>query len=473
MNEHFDNNEAICAVSTPAGVGAIAVIRVTGKDSISITNRYFAPLKGVTLSETKSHSARFGTFVKDGEIVDEVVISVFKAPHSFTGEDTIEISCHGSQYVQQRILNVLVEAGVRLAQPGEFSKRAFLNGRIDLAQAEAVADLIASETYAAHKVALNQMRGGFSTELSRMRSSLLELVSLMELELDFSDEDVEFADRRKLQNMVTECSEHISGLTESFKLGNVVKNGVPVAIVGATNTGKSTLLNAILGEERAIVSEIHGTTRDYIEDTVNLGGVMFRFIDTAGIRKTSEEIEILGIGKTYEKIHSASVVILMLDAQRPDNFDDGILQLKKAIDNGDQQVIIILNKTDIVESQTILLSEIKKLTKEMQINCKGILPLSAKEGTGLDRLKSLIIETQNDKSFTSSSTLVTNTRHYQSLLYANNALERVTSGLEESIPTDLLAQDIREALFHIGEIVGEVSNEEVLGNIFSKFCIGK
>jgi tRNA modification GTPase len=474
MNEEFNINDTICAISSPPGMGALAVIRVSGKQSLTIIDSLFVPFKGVTLSETKSHSLRYGIIKREGETIDEVVVSVFKAPHSFTGEDSVEISCHGSTYIQQTILHLLIDSGVRMAYPGEFSKRAFLNGRMDLAQAEAVADLIASETYAAHKVALNQMRGGFSGELAKMRKSLLDLVSLMELELDFSDEEVEFADRNHLKNMVASCSAHISSLIESFRLGNVIKNGVPVAIVGATNTGKSTLLNAILGEERAIVSEVHGTTRDYIEDTVNLDGIMFRFIDTAGIRKTREEIEIVGIERTFEKIRTASLVILMLDCERPDNFEEGINQLKSTIKKGEQQVIILLNKIDYAPDVTKeLLADVKRLSGKSGLKCKGIIPVSAKNGSGLESLKSLIVDTQKNIKFTSSSTLVTNTRHYQALLNANIALQRVISGLEEELPTDLVTQDIREALFHIGEIVGEVSTEEVLGNIFSKFCIGK
>lgn len=317
------------------------------------------------------------------------------------------------------------------------------------------------------------MRGGFSKELAEMRQGLLDLVSLMELELDFSDEDVEFADRDQLKTMLRKSIDHISGLIESFKLGNVVKNGVPVAIVGATNTGKSTLLNAILGEERAIVSNIHGTTRDYIEDVVNLDGIMFRFIDTAGIRKSTEQIEILGIERTFEKIRSASVVILVLDAERPDNFFESVSQLKTAIDKGDQKVIILLNKVDTVVHPERMLKEIKKIAESAGLTHTGVMAASAKNGDGLDLMKSSIVESQTNISFTTSSTLVTNSRHYQALTYANEALKRVESGLEKQLPTDLLTQDIREALFHIGEIVGEVSNEEVLGNIFSKFCIGK
>ncbi|NTV19102.1 MAG: tRNA uridine-5-carboxymethylaminomethyl(34) synthesis GTPase MnmE, partial [Bacteroidales bacterium] len=310
MEGYLNTSDTICAQATVHGSSAIAVIRVSGPDSIDTVSSIFKPYKGVTFSDTKSHNLRFGAIYKNNELLDEVVVSLFRAPHSYTGEDSVEISCHGSIYIQQEIIFLLLSKGLRMARPGEFSQRAFLNGKMDLAQAEAVADLISSETLASHRIAIQQMKGGFSKELSVMRQSLLDIVSLMELELDFSEEDVEFADRSRLKELLEKVESHISGLIESFKLGNVIKNGVPVAIVGATNTGKSTLLNAILGEERAIVSEIHGTTRDFIEDVININGVAFRFIDTAGIRQTKEAIEIIGIERTFEKIKSASIVIL-------------------------------------------------------------------------------------------------------------------------------------------------------------------
>ena len=311
MEGYLNTSDTICAQATVHGSSAIAVIRVSGPNSIKVVDSVFKPYRGVTFSDTKSHNLRFGAIYNNKELLDEVVVSLFRAPHSYTGEDSVEISCHGSLYIQQEIILLLLSKGLRMAKPGEFSQRAFLNGKMDLAQAEAVADLISSETLASHRIALQQMKGGFSKELSVMRQSLLDIVSLMELELDFSEEDVEFADRSKLKELVEKVETHISELIESFKLGNVIKNGVPVAIVGATNTGKSTLLNAILGEERAIVSEIHGTTRDFIEDVININGVAFRFIDTAGIRQTKETIEIIGIERTFEKIKSASIVVLL------------------------------------------------------------------------------------------------------------------------------------------------------------------
>ncbi len=470
-------SDTICALATVNGTGALAVIRVSGNDSISILESVFKPYKGTSLSNTKGYRIRFGGIYKEGKLLDEVIVSVFRAPNSFTGEDSVEISCHGSNYIQQEILMLLVSKGARMARPGEFSQLAFLNGKMDLAQAEAVADLISSETAASHRIAINQMKGGFSKELSKMRQSLLDLVSLMELELDFSEEDVEFADRTKLNELLNGAIGQVSHLIDSFKLGNVIKNGVPVAIVGATNTGKSTLLNALLGEERAIVSEIHGTTRDFIEDVVNLGGTAFRFVDTAGIRKTNEAIEVLGIERTFAKIRTASIVILMLDAERPEMFENGIMQLKSNIILENQKVIVLINKIDKPHYTDKIIagivSEVRRLACSEGLDLLSIIPASAKARIGLDLLKALLIDSQKSVSTDTNATLVTNVRHYQALQEAYEALVRVTEGIEASLPTDLLTQDIREALFHIGEIVGEINTEEILGNIFSKFCIGK
>lgn len=472
-----NKSDTICALATVQGTGALAVIRVSGSKSVSIVNSVFKPFKGTNLINTKGYRVRLGGIYKDDLLLDEVVVTLYRAPHSFTGEDSVKISCHGSNYIQQEILMLLVLKGARIAKPGEYSQRAFLNGKMDLAQAEAVADLISSETAASHRIAINQMRGGFSNELSKMRSSLLDLVSLMELELDFSEEEVEFADRTKLNCLLNNTINHISHLIDSFKLGNVIKNGVPVAIVGATNTGKSTLLNAILGEERAIVSEIHGTTRDFIEDVVNLGGVAFRFVDTAGIRKTNEAIEILGIERTFVKIRSASIVILMLDAERPEGFEDGIKQLKANINPENQKVVILINKIDKSRYNDKVVANLVASARDLATSAKldqlSVLPVSAKGQLGLDKLKKLLIDTQTNVSIGANTTLVTSLRHYQALQDAREALFRVTDGVETSLPTDLLTQDIREALFHIGEIVGEINTEEILGNIFSKFCIGK
>ena len=466
-------NRNICALATPAGQGAIAVIRLSGEDTPEIIGKIFTAAGG---KAPLPYKMQFGT-VKDGDrLIDECLVVTFKGPHSYTGENSAEIYCHGSQYIVQEIIKLLLANGVKMAEPGEFSKRAFLNGKLDLAQAEAVADLISSETEAAHRIALQQMKGGFSAELKLMREDLLNLVSLMELELDFSEEDVEFADRTQLAQLLAKVSSKVTQLIESFTLGNVIKNGVPVAIVGATNTGKSTLLNTLVGEERAIVSNIHGTTRDVIEDTMNLGGITFRFIDTAGIRDTKETIEIIGIERTYQKLKSAQVVILVLDASRPENFKSSLLNLVGKISSR-QQLIIVLNKMDEtsevgVEAQ---IDKIKDLCVEHSLSPIAVVPISAKKGENIDDLQDVLVSSQNSwkSSASTGGTLVSNIRHYQALMDAQIALDRVEDGLASGIPTDLVAQDIREALYHLGSIVGEINTEEILGNIFGRFCIGK
>ena len=466
-------NRNICALATPAGMGAIAIIRLSGEETPEIVGKIFVPAGG---KAPLPYTMRFGA-IKDGErLIDECMVVTFQGPHSYTGENSAEIYCHGSQYIVQEILKLLLEHGVKMAEPGEFSKRAFLNGKMDLAQTEAVADLIASETEAAHRIALDQMKGGFSGELKIMRHDLLNLVSLMELELDFSEEEVEFADRSQLSALLAQVSQRVGQLIESFSLGNVIKNGVPVAIVGATNTGKSTLLNTLVGEERAIVSNIHGTTRDVIEDTMNLGGITFRFIDTAGIRETKETIEIIGIERTFQKLRSASVVILVLDATRPENFEDSLENLTDKVSSR-QQLIILLNKMDEisiagVDTQVDL---IKDLCVKNTLGPIAVLPISAKKGLGIDALQSVLVESQKalSSSAAAGGTLVSNIRHYQALMDAQIALDRVEDGLTSDLATDLVAQDIREALYHLGSIVGEINTEEVLGNIFGKFCIGK
>ena len=466
-------NRNICALATPAGQGAIAVIRLSGEDTPQIVGKIFTAAGG---KEPLPYKMQFGA-VKDGDrLIDECLVVTFKGPHSYTGENSAEIYCHGSQYIVQEIIKLLLANGVKMAEPGEFSKRAFLNGKLDLAQAEAVADLIASETEAAHRIAMQQMKGGFSAELKLMREDLLNLVSLMELELDFSEEDVEFADRTQLTQLLSAVSSRVTQLIESFSLGNVIKNGVPVAIVGATNTGKSTLLNTLVGEERAIVSNIHGTTRDVIEDTMNLGGITFRFIDTAGIRETKETIEIIGIERTYQKLKSAQVVILVLDASRPENFKHSLVNLTDKISSR-QQLVIVLNKMDEtseigVEAQV---DKIKDLCVEHSLSPIAVVPISAKKGENIDDLQDVLVSSQNSwkSSASTGGTLVSNIRHYQALMDAQIALDRVEDGLASGLPTDLVAQDIREALYHLGSIVGEINTEEILGNIFGRFCIGK
>lgn len=492
-------DDTICARATASGFGAIAVIRVSGREAFAVVDRCFRSMDGVSVADTPGWRVKFGQFFDHDELLDEVMVTVFRAPRSYTGEDSVEISCHGSEYIAQRILQTLMASGARLAEGGEFTRRAFLNGKMDLAQAEAVVDVIASETSAAHRVAMQQMRGGFSDELGRMRTDLLQLVSLMELELDFSEEEVEFADRTQLIATVQDLASHVRMLIKSFALGNVIKNGVPVAIAGATNTGKSTLLNALLGEERAIVSSIHGTTRDTIEETLNIDGITFRFIDTAGIRNTTETIEIIGIERTYTKIQQASLVLMVLDAERPEYFEEGLRTLSTRIDPTHQQVIILLNKVDALNGNSsassvagnpeeatsdtsaamvdgtlaTYLERIRLAAEQAGIQPLRILPIAAKQKKGIAELCDLLSYSQTSLRHTTDATLVTNLRHYEALQEASQALDRVQEGLELSIPTDLVAQDIREAIHYIGTITGSITTDEVLGNIFGKFCIGK
>lgn len=480
MGNYYDES-TICAQASGSGAGAVTVLRLSGPRSIEILDGVFTPVGKKTLRESENYKMRFGVIRRGEEVIDEVMAVVFRAPHSYTGEESAEIYCHGSEYIAQEILKLLMERGARLAEGGEFTKRAFLNGKLDLAQAEAVADLIASQTKAAHDVAMAQMKGGFSQELSKMRGDLVEIVSLMELELDFSEEDVEFADRVRLKELLEAVCAHLDKLIESFALGNVIKNGIPVAIVGATNTGKSTLLNALLGEEKAIVSDIAGTTRDVIEDTININGVTFRFIDTAGIRNTTETIEMIGIERTWWKMAQASVVMLMLDAQRPDTFEQNIANLSERVsaavaENGiEKQVVVLLNKADLVseEERDGYLSQIAEYGRKYDLSPARIFPISAKVRLGVDEVVSYLALSRKSMKTDQNSTLVTNLRHLEALRSAREALTRVWDGLSDSIPTDLVAQDIREAIYHIGTITGEVSTDEVLGVIFGRFCIGK
>lgn len=557
------NDDTICAPATVPGTGAITVIRLSGENALEIADKVIeckaasdnsdkdsGTDSGVGsytdsghIASSKGYTIRFGT-VKDesGKLLDEVLVSIFRAPHSYTGENSVEISCHASKYIADRLMQLLVKAGARTAEPGEFTRRAFLNGKMDLAQAEAVADLIASQNAAAHRVAINQLKGGFSRELSKMRAQMLHIVSLMELELDFSEEDVTFADRHELDTLLKSTIRHISTLMESFRLGNVIKNGVPVVIIGATNAGKSTLLNTLLGEDRAIVSDVHGTTRDTIEETMTIDGILFRFIDTAGIRETSETIEKIGIERTYKKIREATVVLAMLDITRPEeDLTRSVNDILMNVDTRHQKLIFLLNKCDLaggaafgqsydgatpeaaagagaVASHTaketdvdkeisgnfrqmddfnaannyvIIKNHIVSLIEDHNIKLFGkyhpvepvskaasippisIIPISAKSGEGLDTLKSALVSTQSGLISNSDTVLITNTRHYEALSNARDALVRVRSGLSDALPTDLLTQDLREALYHIGSIVGEISTDEVLGNIFENFCIGK
>lgn len=459
--------DTICAIATPAGSGAIAVIRLSGTKSFDICNKVFIPAtKGKIISQQKPNTVHFGTIVDKSNPIDEVLVSIFKAPHSYTGEDAIEISCHGSTYIQQNILQILINAGARMATPGEFTMRAFLSGKLDLSQAEAVADLIASQSEASRKVAMNQMRGGFSNEIKDLRKQLVDFVSLIELELDFSEEDVEFADRKKLKALIEEISLHITKLENSFKLGNVIKTGIPVSIIGKPNVGKSTLLNALLNEDKAIVSEIEGTTRDSIEDTITINGILFRFIDTAGLRQTSNTVESLGIERTYQKVEKAEIVVYMQDAASSTELQEEP-ELKQLFNKfPDKKWLIVLNKSDKLKVS-------ESYTSKNQINGLKVISISAKYGKNIDKLTEALIGFINLSAVDNNEAIVTNIRHYEALKNSGEALKRVDQGLREQIPTDFVAQDIREALHYLGEITGEISTTEVLGNIFEKFCIGK
>lgn len=592
MTNYQFTGGTICAPATIPGTGAISIIRVSGKESLAIADKVI-DTKGVPIAETEGYRLRYGTvFEADGSVLDNVIVSVFRAPHSYTGENSVEISCHASRFIVNKILELLVNAGARIAAPGEFTRRAFVNGKMDLAQAEAVADVIASQSAASHRIAMNQLKGGFSSELKVLREKLLTMTSLLELELDFSEEDVEFASRKELGQLVDDSLTHIRRLTASFSRGNAIKNGVPVAIVGATNTGKSTLLNALLGEERAIVSDIAGTTRDTIEETLNIDGILFRFIDTAGIRETDETIEKIGIDRTFKKLGEAAVVLGMTDLSRGEAavLEDADFILSKVNEMGsvknvglvtdgaetggasiagtggaplagtdgaslaetggtplsgtggaplsetdgdslaetgeaplsgtdgtsraetggasrhghgdgqERKVVILVNKCDVAgdfyrdDNGTVYgsgndlgenMAEIggnKNVNRDNNIvslienkydNCK-VIPISAKTGKGLSTLTKTLGEIGSEITGSTDETLVTNVRHYEALVRAASALERVRAGLHiATLPPDLIAQDLREALYHLGEIVGEISTDETLGNIFRNFCIGK
>ena len=468
------NSDTICAISTAQGMGAIAVLRLSGAEAFSVCEKVFIPAKRAKrLSQQAGNSVHFGR-INDGEKdIDEVLVSVFRAPHSFTGEDIVEIACHGAPYIQQLLLQLLIKNGARLAQPGEFTQRAFLNGKMDLSQAEAVADLISAQSEAARRVALQQMRGGFSDELISLRERLLWFISLIELELDFSEEDVEFADRDELRALVNEIAAHIKRLVNSFSLGNVLKNGIPVAIVGHTNVGKSTLLNALLNEERAIVSDIHGTTRDAIEDSVNLGGISFRFIDTAGIRSTTDQIENIGIALTYNKIKQASIVLLLLDVNdKEEKMHQAISQIKQKIDSAHQQLIVVINKSDLCDPETLKSKFSKDAFNELS-DSDNLIAISAKGRQNLDLLIAELLKSVDLNAINNNEVIVTNARHHEALSKAFDSLARVKEGLENNISGDFLAQDIREVLHYIGSITGQISSDEILGNIFKNFCIGK
>lgn len=462
--------ETIVALATPSGAGAIAVIRLSGKEAVTIASTVFVSVSGKDLAKQKTHTIHLGHIVADGKIYDQVLVSLFKNPHSYTGEDVVEISCHGSTFIQQQIIQLLLRNGAKMAQPGEFTLRAFLNGKLDLSQAEAVADLINSDNEASHQIAMQQMRGGFSNEIAKLREELLNFASLIELELDFAEEDVEFADRTQFKELLTRIEFVLKRLIDSFAVGNVIKNGIPVAIVGEPNVGKSTLLNALLNEERAIVSDIAGTTRDTIEDELTIGGIGFRFIDTAGIRDTKDVVENIGIQKTFEKIEQAQVILYLFESLKfKVQSSEYITEIEKVRNKYPQKpLVVIINKVDLLSENELNL--IKSQLETLNLKPETI---SAKQKTGIEELKNTLLSFVNTGALRNNETIVTNTRHYDSLLKALEEIQKVRFGLESGLSVDLMAIDIRQALYYFGEITGQVSNDELLGNIFANFCIGK
>ncbi|MEA4937886.1 MAG: tRNA uridine-5-carboxymethylaminomethyl(34) synthesis GTPase MnmE [Paludibacter sp.] len=466
----MNNETTICAISTAPGTGGIAVIRISGNNAIEIADRVFFSKKGENaLLNQPTYTVAFGQLHANNgqEVIDDVLVAVFRAPHSFTGENVVEISCHGSLFIQQRILQLLIENGCQLAAPGEFTQRAFLNGKMDLAQAEAVADLIASNSASSHRMAINQMRGGFSEKLIQLRTQLLDFVSLIELELDFSEEDVEFADRSKLKELATTIEQHISILAASFRVGNALKNGIPVALVGETNVGKSTLLNLLLNEEKAIVSDIHGTTRDTIEDLVNVQGITFRFIDTAGIRKTSDKIENIGIERTFKKIEQAAIVLWILDCTQLSEHIEWLTGKIEEKAEG-KKIILVFNKIDKITSEE------KEVLGHLFGQFEGErIFISAKNHTNIPELEEALIRAAQLPEINPGDVVVNNIRHYEALNKALSSIQRVIENLENGLSSDFLSRDIRECMFYLGEITGQISNDEILGNIFGKFCIGK
>jgi len=466
--------ETIVALATPSGAGAIAIIRLSGKDAIAIASEVFQSVSGKDITKQKTHTIHLGHIVdpstssgQAGKVYDQVLLSIFKGPNSYTGENVIEISCHGSTFIQQQIIQLLLRKGAKMAQAGEFTLRAFLNGKLDLSQAEAVADLIASDNEASHQIAMQQMRGGFSNEIAKLREELLNFASLIELELDFAEEDVEFADRTQFHELLERIEFVLKRLIDSFAVGNVIKNGIPVAIVGEPNVGKSTLLNALLNEERAIVSDIAGTTRDTIEDELVINGIGFRFIDTAGIRETKDVVESIGIQKTFEKIEQAQVVLFLVDSTELtlESLEGLKVEVEKIKNKYPQKALLtIFNKKDKLD---------ESLLRNLESQIENSIFISAKQKIGIDELKNELMSFVNTGALRNNETIVTNTRHYDSLLKALEEVQKVKWGLDSGLSSDLMAIDIRSALHYFGEITGEVTNDELLGNIFANFCIGK
>ena len=445
--------DTICALATGGGLSAIAVIRLSGKEAIKITNAVFSK----DISASKSHTIYFGTISDNTKIIDEVLVSIFKDGKSYTGEETVEISCHGSTFIQNKLLQLFITEGCRMATAGEFTMRAFRNGKLDLSQAESVADLIASESEASHQTALKQLKGGFSNKLQELRTKLIDFASLIELELDFSEEDVEFADRKQFETLLSAIKVELEKLVQSFKLGNVIKNGIPVAILGAPNVGKSTLLNTLLNEEKAIVSDIAGTTRDAIEDQLNIEGFTFRFIDTAGIRETTDTIESLGIKKSLEKAELSNIVLFLIDADA--ELNNQLLELEKIKASAGEKLLLVINKVD--------------LKPEIKENFKDALFISAKKDEGIETLKERLLTFVNTAQLSNNETIVTNLRHYEELQLTLHEINTIIEGLNSGLTGDFLAINIRQSLFHLGSITGEVTTDTLLGNIFGKFCIGK
>ena len=477
MNHH----DTIVALATPSGAGAIAVIRISGQEAITIASDVFQSIHQKDITKQKSHTLHLGHIVDGTKILDQVLLSIFKGTNSYTGENTIEISCHGSTFIQQQIIQLLLRKGCRMAQAGEFTLRSFLNGKMDLSQAEAVADLISSDNEAAHQIAMNQMRGGFSNEIAKLREELLNFASLIELELDFAEEDVEFADRSQFNELLNRIEFVLKRLIDSFAVGNVIKNGIPVAIVGEPNVGKSTLLNALLNEERAIVSDIAGTTRDTIEDELVIDGIGFRFIDTAGIRETKDVVESIGIQKTFEKIEQAQVVLYLVDGLQltaHSQLDAFINEIGKIQNQYPQKaLIVIVNKKDVIPADivTAINDRITTFQEELSIVNRKLFTnfISAKNNEGIEELKNALLSFVNTGALRNNETIITNTRHYDSLLKALEEIQKVKYGMQTNLPSDLMAIDIKQALYYFGEITGQVSNDELLGNIFANFCIGK